>query len=309
MRTCRLGKQGPGLSVIGFGAWEAGGKHWGPNESEESVIDAMRAALDAGINWIDTAEVYGDGVSEELVGRAIADRRDEVLVATKVAPSPEGSGFRPDQVATACDDSLRRLGIEQIDLYQLHWEDETGVPVEDTWEAMAELVDSGKVRAIGVSNFDRELIERCEEIRHVDSLQPEFNMLTLEHRELIRWCGDHGTGVVTYGPLAFGVLTGAIKPDTTFGEGDWRGGAWWPAEEFEPQELRRRLTVVDALRPISERLGCTLAQLALAWNWHQSGVTSAIAGSRNPAHVRANAVAGDLELDAATLGELDRLLD
>jgi len=308
METNRLGSKGPELTVIGFGAWEAGGKHWGPNESEESVIDAMRAALDAGINWIDTAEVYGDGVSEKLVGRAIEGRRDEVLIATKVAPSSEGSGFRPDEVATACDNSLGRLGIERIDLYQLHWEDETGVPVEDTWGAMAELVDAGKVGAIGVSNFGRELIERCEPIRHVDSLQPEFNLLTLEHRDLIRWCGDQGIGVVTYAPLAFGVLTGAISADTTFGEGDWRGGAWWPAEEFASAELQRRLKIVDAMRPIAERVGCALAQLALSWNWHQPGVTSAIAGSRNPDHVRANAAAGDIELDVATLKELDALL-
>jgi aryl-alcohol dehydrogenase-like predicted oxidoreductase len=308
MKTNRLGSQGPELTAIGFGAWEAGGKHWGPNESEESVIGAMRAALDAGINWIDTAEVYGDGVSEKLVGRAIEGRRDEVLIATKVAPSSEGSGFRPDQVGRACDNSLGRLGIDHIDLYQLHWEDETGVPVEDTWGAMSELADAGKVGAIGVSNFGRELIERCEAIRHVDSLQPEFNMLTLEHRDLIRWCGGQGIGVVSYAPLAFGVLTGAITTETTFGDGDWRGGAWWPAEEFAPEELQRRLSIVDAMRPIAERVGCSLPQLALSWNWQQPGVTSAIAGSRNADHVRANAAAGDIELDAGILQELDALL-
>jgi aryl-alcohol dehydrogenase-like predicted oxidoreductase len=268
----------------------------------------MRAALDAGINWIDTAEVYGDGVSERLVGKAVQGRRDEVIIASKVAPSNEGSGFRPDQIAAACERSLERLDIDQLDLYQLHWPDETGVPIEDTWGAMAELADAGKVVAIGVSNFERNLIERCEAIRHVDSLQPEFNLLNLEHRELIRWCGEQGTGVVTYAPLAFGVLTGAISADTTFGEGDWRGGAWWPAEEFAAAELRRRLAIVDAMRPIAERVGCTLAQLALSWNRQQPGVTSAIAGSRNPDHVRSNAAAGDITLDAATLAELDALL-
>ena len=128
----------------------------GPNESETSVIDAIRAAPDAGIGWIDTAEVYGDGESERLVGKAIGDRRDAVTIASKVAPSPEGSGFRPEQVRAACDGSLGRLGTDRIDLYQLHWPDETGVPVEDTWGAMVELVDAGKVLAIGVSNFDRD---------------------------------------------------------------------------------------------------------------------------------------------------------
>lgn len=308
MKTQPLGSRGPDLSVIGFGAWEAGGTHWGPNPSEEVVIQAMRTAIDAGITWIDTAEVYGDGVSEVLVGRAVTGRRDDVQIATKVAPAPEGTGFAPAEVRKACEASLARLEVDHIDLYQLHWPDEQGVPIEETWSAMADLLDAGLVGAIGVSNFDQELIERCEALRHVDSLQPEFSMLNLEHRELIRWCGERGIGVVSYGPLAFGVLTGAVSAETVFGEGDWRGGAWWEAEEFGPEELARRLEMVDALRPIADRIGCTLAQLALAWNWHQPGVTSAIAGSRNAAHVRANAAAGDIVLDEATLEELDALL-
>jgi len=308
MHTKRLGSQGPELTVIGFGAWEAGGSHWGPNESEEGVIETIRAALDSGINWIDSAEVYGHGVSETLVGKAIAGRRDEVLIASKVAPAPEGTGFRPEQVRRACEQSLDRLGIEHLDLYQLHWEDTTGVPIEDTWGAMAALVDAGDVGSIGVSNFDRPLIERCEAIRHVDSLQPEFNMLLLEHRDLIRWCGDVGTGVVSYSPLAAGMLTGTITMETEFVEGDWRGGAWWETDEFDPQERARKLAVVDGLRPIADRLGCSLAQLALAWNWHQPGVTSAIAGSRNARHVASNAAAGNIELDDATLAEIETLL-
>src|SRR5207253_867768 len=136
MRTQRSGAKGPELSVIGFGAWEAGGDDWGPNRSESEVIDAIVAGIDAGMNWVDTAEVYGDGVSETLVGKALAGRRDAVLLATKVAPAPEGTGFRPEQVRAACDASLGRLGIDVIDLYQLHWPDQTGVPVEDTWGAM-----------------------------------------------------------------------------------------------------------------------------------------------------------------------------
>jgi aryl-alcohol dehydrogenase-like predicted oxidoreductase len=308
MKTRRLGSGGPELSVIGYGAWEAGGQHWGPNPSDDIVIEAMHAAVEAGINWIDTAEVYGQGVSERLVGRAIAGHHDEVLIASKVAPQPEGTGFRPEQVAAACDASLARMGIGHIDLYQLHWPDETGVPIEETWGAMVELERAGKIRALGVSNFDRDLIERCEAIRHVDGLQPEFSMLVLEDRSLIRWCGEQGIGVVSYSPLAAGVLTGAVTAETTFGEGDWRGGAWWEAEDFAPDELARRLEVVEAMRPIAERVGCSLAQLALAWNLSQPGVTSAIAGSRNPAHVRGNAAAGDIELDETVLQELEALI-
>lgn len=305
MRVRKLGSQGPEISVVGYGSWEAGGTAWGPNESEESVIAAIRAALDAGIDWVDTAEVYGDGTSENLVGRAVADRRAEVTVATKVAPVSEGSGFRPEQVRSACDGSLRRLGVDHIDLYQLHWPDETGIPVEDTWGAMAELQDAGKVRFIGVSNFDRELIERCLEIRHVDSLQPEFSMLDRARADLIRWCGEQGVGVVSYGPLAYGLLTGAIDRGTRFAAGDWRG------EEKDGLfgDLDGSLAVVDRLGPIAERLGCTLAELALGWNVHQPGVTSAIAGSRNAEHVRTNARAGDLELDQQTLQEIDAALE
>jgi aryl-alcohol dehydrogenase-like predicted oxidoreductase len=311
MRTHRLGSNGPELSVVGYGAWEAGGTAWGPNESDEAVIAAIRAALDAAINWIDTAEVYGDGVSESLVGRAIDGRRDEVIVASKVAPRPEGSGFGPDQVRAACDDSRSRMRIDVIDLYQLHWPDESGVPVEETWGAMAELQDAGAVRFLGVSNFDRELIERCEPIRHVDSLQPEFSMLRRDAGELIAWCGEHGTGVVSYGPLAFGLLTGAITAETTYEDGDWRGeGSDDPDEVdlFAPDVLPQALDLVERLRPVAERLGATLPQLALAWNVRQPGVTAAIAGSRNPDHVRANALAGDLVLDDDVLAELEAIL-
>jgi aryl-alcohol dehydrogenase-like predicted oxidoreductase len=304
MRIRKLGSQGPEISVIGFGAWEAGGDMWGPNPSDDQVIEAIRAGLDAGITWVDTAEVYGDGTSEELVGRAIADRREEVVVATKVAPRPDGTGFRREEVRAACQGSLKRLATDRIDLYQLHWPDDR-VPVEETWEAMTGLVDDGLVRAIGVSNFDRELIERCEAIRHVDSLQPHFSMLRLQNRDLIRWCGENGTGVVAYAPLGYGLLTGAISKDTRFHPRDWRGRG---GKMFGPGRIERSLAVVDGLRPIAERLGITLAQLALAWTFHQPGVTSAIAGSRNPQHVRENAAAGDVELDQATLAEIEELL-
>ena len=305
MRRQQLGKQGPQISVIGYGAWEAGGTAWGPNESEQVVIDAIRAGLDAGIDWIDTAEVYGDGVSEFLVGQAIAGRRDDVTLATKVAPVPDGSGFAPAQVRGACEKSLGRLGTDRIDLYQLHWSDETGVPLEETWGAMAELQDAGLVRYLGVSNFDRGQIETCLAMRHVDSLQPEFSMLIRENGDLIRWCGEQGVGVVTYGPLAYGVLTGAVTGESQFPDGDWRG-----REEADGPfvDLEASLATVDRIRPVAERLGCGLAELALAWNVHQSGVTAAIAGSRNSEHVRTNAAAGDIELDDTTLEELDSLL-
>jgi len=306
MRTNRLGSNGPELSAIGFGAWEAGGgREWGETPPDEQIVEAIRTVFDAGINWIDTAEVYGSGRSEQLVAEAVSGRRDEVLIATKVGPRPEGTGFRPEEIRRACTASLGRLRTDRLDLYQLHWPDESGVPIEDSWGAMAGLVDEGLVGFLGVSNFDRALIERCEAVRHVDSLQQEFSMLVLEDRDLIRWCGEHGIGVVTYGPLAYGLLTGAITTQTRFAEGDHRAHR---AELFSRASLERSLAVVDAMRPIAERLGVALAQLALGWNVVQPGVTSAIAGSRNPAHVRANAAAGDVELDYRTLAELDAIL-
>jgi len=172
---------------------------------------------------------------------------------------------------------------------------------------MTALVDDGLVRFIGVSNFDRDLIERCEAIRHVDSLQQEFSMLELRDRDLIRWCGERGTGVLSYSPLAFGLLTGAIGPESRFDREDVRAGRD-EGSLFAPGTRERNLAVVGSLRPVAERLGITLAQLALAWNVHQPGVTAAIAGSRNPDHVRSNAAAGDVELDDATLSELDAIV-
>jgi myo-inositol catabolism protein IolS len=307
VRAAKLGSQGPDLSEIGFGAWEAGmGREWDDAPPEARVIEAIATVFETGINWIDTAEVYGRGTSERLVGRAVAGQRDEILIATKVAPAPDGSGFRAEQVQQACRKSLERLSTDRIDLYQLHWPDESGVPIEETWGAMASLVDEGLVRSIGVSNFDRELIERCLALRHVDSLQQEFSMLVLDDRELIRWCGDRGIGVLAYGPLAYGLLTGAITATTTFARSDHRRVE--KESLFRPGKRERSLAVVEAMAPIAERLGITVSQLALAWTVHQPGVTSAIAGSRNPDHVRSNAAAGEVVLDAATLVELEQIL-
>jgi aryl-alcohol dehydrogenase-like predicted oxidoreductase len=268
----------------------------------------MRDGFDAGINWIDTAEVYGRGRSERLVAQAVAGRRDGLIIATKVAPRPSGTGFRAPEVQRACVSSLGRLGTDHIDLYQLHWPDRR-VPVEETWEAMVSLLEKGLVRSIGVSNFDRELIQRCEAIRHVDSLQPHFSMLHVTNRELIRWCGEQGTGVVTYSPLAYGLLTGKITAETAFRSGDWRGRAGRGSDGmFAPGKIERSLAVVESLRDIADRMGITVAQLALAWNVHQPGVTAAIAGTRNPQHVQENAAAGDVDLDDVTLKELEEVL-
>jgi aryl-alcohol dehydrogenase-like predicted oxidoreductase len=313
MQMRQLGSAGPEISVVGFGSWEAGGAHWGPNSSEREVIAAIHAGLNAGMTWVDTAEVYGRGTSEQIVGRALAGR-DEVLVFTKVAPS-EGSGLRPDQVREAIDASLRRLGRDQIDLYQIHWPDDS-VPLEETWGAMAGLVEAGKARFIGVSNFDRARVERCAAIHPVASVQNEFSLLERGDRDgLLPWLAEQGIGYLAYSPLAAGRLTGAMADGHVFDEADWRSGRgsyadWrdegeeWP---FDPQPLARALAAVERMRPLGERTSASVAAIALRWVLEQRGVTAVIAGSRDPGHTRANAAAGDLVLDAATLAELEEI--
>jgi aryl-alcohol dehydrogenase-like predicted oxidoreductase len=311
MKKRKLGSNGPEISVIGYGAWEAGGSLWGPNPPDDQVIGAMQTALDTGVNWIDTAEVYGRGHSEELVGKAIAGRED-VLVFTKVGPEGTGSGLHASGIRQAVGGSLRRLNREVIDLYQLHWPDDS-IPLEETWGTMASLVDEGLVRYIGVSNFDRTRIEKCEAIRHVDSLQPHFSMLWRRVRDegLLSFCKDNGTGTISYGPLGYGLLTGAITKDTKFSEDDWRSGSRGLLNYdrmFAPGKLEANLQIVDKLRPVADRLNVTLAQLALAWVLHQEGATGAIAGSRSPEHVAQNSGAGDVELTDKDLEEIEAIL-
>ncbi|MDX6519587.1 MAG: hypothetical protein QOF08_192 [Gaiellales bacterium] len=314
MQMRRLGSGGPEISVVGFGTWEAGGSHWGPNSSEHEVVAAIHAGLDAGINWVDTAEVYGQGVSEQIVGRALAGRPDTLLF-TKVAPDDEGSGLRPDQVRAAMDASLRRLAADHVDLYQIHWPDDS-VALEETWAAMADLVTAGKTRFIGVSNFDRARVERCAAIHQVTSVQNEFSLLERGDRDgLLPWLTESGIGYLAYSPLAAGRLTGAMTGDVVFGSGDWRGGqgefASWREQgeewQFDREPLARALAAVDQMRPIAERLSATVAQLALRWALEQPGVTGVIAGSRNPRHAIANAASGDLQLDSDTLAHLEAL--
>jgi aryl-alcohol dehydrogenase-like predicted oxidoreductase len=311
MQTKKLGSHGPNISVIGYGSWEAGGAGWGPNPADDQVIEAIHAGIRAGINWVDTAEIYGRGKSEELVGRALQGHPD-TLVFSKVAPEGPGTGFRKDQISRALEGSLSRLGRDHIDLYQLHWPTDD-VPLEETWAAMAALKEEGLARHIGVSNFDRALIERCEKIAHVDSLQPHFSLLHTKGRDdLFPFCKDNGTGIICYGPLAFGLLTGAITADTEFSDDDWRSGRnkmqGYYDQFYAPGIFERNLEVVERLRPIADRLNIGLAQLALAWVFHQEGVTGAIAGSRQPHHVEENAAAGSIVLDPKDLDEIDSII-
>ena len=222
-----------------------------------------------------------------------------MLVFTKVAGKPAGSGLDRAGVRSGAESSLRRLGRERIDLLQIHWPGRK-VPTE------------GLVRWIGVSNFGTDLIERCEKIRHVDSLQPQFSMLMRKGRDdLFRFCESNGTGVICYGPLAYGLLTGRFTRETRFGNDDWRGGGHgvgYYERLFAPGKFEANIDKVEELRPLAERIGVSLAQLALAWALHQRGVTGVIAGSRSADHVRDNSAAGDVTLEQKDLDEIESVL-
>ena len=311
MRYRNLGKEGPPISVVGFGTWAGGGDFWGATDDDE-VISAMRRASELGVTWFDTADAYGSGHAEELVADAFDGRRDEVFIATKVGVTNRGIVLTPEHIRKACDASLLRLRTDRIDLYQIHWPADRNTPLEESWDAIAALQDSGKVRFLGVSNFKVKHLAKCEPIRHVDSLQPHLSMLVREpEAELLPWCREHGTGVVSYGSLAYGILTGKFTPDTTFPKDDWRSGdrgIGYYDELFAPKAFRKHLKTVDQLREIADGLDLTVAQLAVAWLLRSEDVTSAICGAKRPSQIEETTAAGDVELDAATIETIEKVL-
>src|SRR4029453_1197208 len=288
-----LGTSGMNLTTVGFGAWAAGGGgwsfSWGPQDDETSIA-TMRHAIDLGVNWIDTASVYGLGHSEEVVGqflRTVAPA-DRPYVFTKCGlewdPQDRMKVSRrtlhPDSIRNDCDASLRRLGVERIDLFQFHWPDEGGIPIEDSWDAMTRLVEQGKIRAAGVSNFSVELLERCEARRHVDSLQPPFSMLKRKvPRALLPWCEAHGTGIISYSPMQSGILTDTFSADrvAAFAPDDWRRRGF----EFKSPQLERNLTLRDALKPIAARHHTTVGVIAIAWVLSGPGLPGGVVGARS----------------------------
>lgn len=316
-----LGTAGPAITPVGLGTWAMGGQYefgWGPADDDESVAATVRA-VEVGVNWIDTAPAYGLGHAEEIVGRALrrlpADA--EVLVFTKCGRRwREGvSGVEfvydlsPESIRSECDASLRRLGVERLDLLQFHWPDHSGrTPVEESWQTMAELQDAGKVRWIGVCNFTVELLERIEAIRHVDSLQPPYSLLNRNARqELIPWCAEHGTGVIVYSPMASGLLTGSFSREglDRLAPDDWRRRS----PMFAEPKLSQNLALVERLRPIAARHGCDLAALAVAWTLATPGVTAAIVGARRPAQVDGWAPAASVRLSPDDLADIERAIE
>jgi aryl-alcohol dehydrogenase-like predicted oxidoreductase len=315
--TAGLGRSGAAFSRLGLGTWAIGGPWrfgWGPVDDAESIA-AIRRAVDEGINWIDTAAVYGLGHSEEIVGRALKGcaTRDAVFVCTKCGRKtlPDGTPYgdlRTQSIRAECEASLRRLGVERIDLYQIHWPDpDGGTPLEESWAAMAQLVDEGKVRWIGVSNFDVDQLERCEAIRHVDSVQPQLSMVQRRAlRDVIPWAAAHQTGVIVYSPMASGLLSGTFDRDRleNLPSDDMR----LRRSEFAEPWLSKNLALVERVRVIADELGSTVAELAIAWTLAQDGVTGAIVGARRPGQLEAWIGAGDLELSQGLLLAIDEAI-
>ena len=293
---------------MGGGGWAFA---WGDQDDNES-IRAIQAGLDAGINWIDTAAVYGLGNAERVVGQAIKGRRDSVIVATKCgrvwdeSTRAIGKRLRRESVLAECDASLERLGIDVIDLYQIHWP-EPDEEIEEGWGAVAELIKAGKVRYGGVSNFSVAQLERAHAIHPVTSLQPPYSMLNRAiEAEILPWCEAHGVGILAYSPMQAGLLTGAFTRERAqaLGQDDWRGRSPY----FTEPGLTKNLTIVDRLRPIAAREGLTIAQLALAWVLRLPAVTSAIAGSRRPKQIEETVRAGGVVLAPEVLQEIEAIL-
>jgi len=306
-----VGSSGVAISRIGLGGYELG-----PEPDEEPdvarAVQVIETAIENGINWLDTSENYLDTHNEEVIGAALAQVDDEFLVASKVAPRPGvtggGSGFRRDQVLSACRGSLQRLGRDHLDVYFLHWPDETGVPLEETWGAMAELAETGLVRAIGLSNYTIEDVERCHAQRPVDAVQVGLN-LCYYHEELpsIARCGELGIAATIFEPLASGILSGkTLEQVRAAWPGRWRETDWYKEELGTKAE--QNFAVVDGIRPIAQELGASVAQVALAWVLHQEGVTAAIAGSRSGGHMHENAGAAALALPGHVRDEIEQLI-
>jgi aryl-alcohol dehydrogenase-like predicted oxidoreductase len=315
MQTRQLGYTDLHLTTIGFGAWAAGGPWafgWGPQDDDDSIA-AIHYALDHGVNWIDTAAVYGIGHSEEVVGKAIKGRRDGLIVATKCgrvlekpdAPKVVGN-LKAASVRREAENSLRRLGIDVIDLYQIHWPD-PDADIEEGWTEIAKLIEEGKIRYAGTSNFNVGQLKRVQAIHPVASLQPPYHMFDRNvENELLAYCVLYRIGVVAYSPMASGLLTGKYTPEKVaqLADDDWRKRN----KRWQEPQLRVNLELVEKLRPIAERQGRTVGQLAVAWVLRRPEVTSAICGARHPRQVAEIIPAGDWVLTPGEIAEIDRLL-
>jgi len=314
-----LGRSGVSASVVGLGAWAMGGWMWGGTDAAAS-IRAIHAALDAGINLIDTAPIYGFGVSESIVGRAIHDRRERVVLATKCAmvcdphhghfkfrstaqgPDPHGHieihiYAGPESIRQEVEESLHRLQTDYIDLYQTHWQDPT-TPIADTMGTLLELKQEGKIRAIGVCNATVEQMNQYRAVGPLDSDQERYSLLARDiEQNQMPFCRENGVAMLAYSPLALGLLSGKIGPERQFIEGDLRRSH----PLFTVESRQRVEQLLRPVREIAQARGVTVAQVVTAWTFHQPGMSHVLCGARNPEQARENATAGDLQLTAEEL--------
>lgn len=321
MRTRRLGRSDLDITRIGFGAWAIGGPWrfgWGPQDDADSVA-VIRHAVDRGLNWIDTAPAYGLGHSEALVGRALAEMpagsRPYVFTKCSLVWDAQRTVYhslRPESLRAEVEGSLRRLGVERIDLYQIHWPKwpssppghDPGGSIEDAWQTLADVQREGKVRYIGVSNFDAGQLAQIETIAPVTSLQPPYSALRRDiEAEVLPYCLAHQLGVIVYSPMQSGLLSGRMSREriAALPEGDWRRRAKW----FQEPILSRALGLVEVLRRIGERQGRSPAEVAIAWVLHHPAVTGAIVGARRPDQVDGFIGATEVTLSEQDLAAID----
>lgn len=302
----RLGRTDMEITRVGFGAWAIGGGGWiyGWGEQDDNAsVAAIRHAVGLGVNWIDTAAVYGFGHSEEVVGRALGEipesERPYVFTKCGLIRDPEHPDGRPHRIGAAeslrreVDASLQRLGVERIDLMQVHWPSEDGSRIEDYWQTLLDLKSEGKLRAVGLSNHDIGQLEAAEALGHVDTLQPPFSAIQRDIASAeLPWCAAHGTGVIVYSPMQSGLLTGrfSVARAEALPENDWRS----TSPQFSGEKLVRNLELAEAMAPIARAHGTSVAAVAVAWTLAWPGVSGAIVGARSPNQV-------DGWIDAATL--------
>ncbi len=297
MELRKLGHSDLMVSPVIFGAWAIGGWMWGGSD-EKDAVEAIHAAIDHGVNAIDTAAVYGMGHSEELVGRAIKGRRDGLVIATKCGmrwDSEEGSdpwpqadnqgrpitirkNSRASSIAHECEQSLRRLGVDVIDLYQVHWPD-SSTPVEETMGALMKLKEQGKIRAIGVSNYGVDLMERARQAAPLASSQPPYSLINRAiENDVLPFCRRHGIAVIVYSPMERGLLTGHMPPERTFNPGDHRA----THKYFTPENRKRVMSALERIRPLAEMHRTSFSQLVINWTINEPGITAAIVGAPTP---------------------------
>ena len=314
METRKLGNSDIKITPVGFGAWAIGGSGWefawGPQDDADS-IGAIHRSLELGVNWIDTAAVYGMGHSEEIVARALKEwRGPRPYVFTKCVLRWDEKGnirkeFGAASIRRECQDSLRRLQVDTIDLYQIHWPpDDNGPGLEEAWQTLAALKKEGKVRWIGVSNFDAKQIQRAEKIAPVTSLQPPYSLIRRQiEAETLPYCEKQGIGVIVYSPMASGLLTGAMTREraAALPPDDFRGRS----PEFREPRLSKNLELVERLRQVGARYGRTPGEVAIAWTLRNPAVTGAIVGARNAKQAEGVMRAGELKLTAGEIAEIE----